>query len=399
MNDLIAGAQVSGRIAYPRSRSLRRRRRPDRGAPPHRHGVPEAEPVPEVDLRQRRVRAAHHRPAQGSRRHRRAGAASRPRSGTRSRTSSRSRRSRSRAVSSSGSASRAASRCEPDVILMDEPCSALDPIATSRIEDLMADLKRDYTIVIVTHNMQQAARVSDMTAFMTDRGRRARSPHRAPRRVRRHRQDLHQPVRPAHRGLHHRSVRVSRRAWRAIVTVAARRRRSGRVGGRRVRRARLRRALAASCAGSVDAVDVPDDLSLDRRDRRAATREPTSGSLQAEAVQHWLLAALDEATDAIVVVDRIGREVVRNAPARRFDGARTVRCSPRMRSTSSCSDALDGSQLANASSSSTVRRARCCSCARSRCAATARSSARSRSPATSPRRGGSRACAATSSPT
>jgi phosphate transport system ATP-binding protein len=56
---------------------------------------------------------------------------------------------------------------EPDVILMDEPCSALDPIATARIEDLMADLKREYTIVIVTHNMQQAARVSDMTAFMT----------------------------------------------------------------------------------------------------------------------------------------------------------------------------------------------------------------------------------------
>ena len=56
---------------------------------------------------------------------------------------------------------------EPDVILMDEPCSSLDPIATSRIEDLMGALKRDYTIVIVTHNMQQAARVSDMTAFMT----------------------------------------------------------------------------------------------------------------------------------------------------------------------------------------------------------------------------------------
>jgi phosphate transport system ATP-binding protein len=56
---------------------------------------------------------------------------------------------------------------EPDVILMDEPCSALDPIATARIEDLMADLKREYTIVIVTHNMQQAARVSDVTAFMT----------------------------------------------------------------------------------------------------------------------------------------------------------------------------------------------------------------------------------------
>lgn len=56
---------------------------------------------------------------------------------------------------------------EPDVILMDEPCSALDPIATGRIEDLMQDLKQDYTIVIVTHNMQQAARVSDMTAFFT----------------------------------------------------------------------------------------------------------------------------------------------------------------------------------------------------------------------------------------
>jgi phosphate transport system ATP-binding protein len=56
---------------------------------------------------------------------------------------------------------------QPDVILMDEPCSALDPIATGRIEDLMQDLKNDYTIVIVTHNMQQAARVSDMTAFFT----------------------------------------------------------------------------------------------------------------------------------------------------------------------------------------------------------------------------------------
>jgi phosphate transport system ATP-binding protein len=56
---------------------------------------------------------------------------------------------------------------QPDVILMDEPCSALDPIATGRIEDLMHDLKNDYTIVIVTHNMQQAARISDMTAFFT----------------------------------------------------------------------------------------------------------------------------------------------------------------------------------------------------------------------------------------
>ena len=56
---------------------------------------------------------------------------------------------------------------EPEVVLMDEPCSALDPIATARIEDLMRELKKTYTIVIVTHNMQQAARVSDRTAFFT----------------------------------------------------------------------------------------------------------------------------------------------------------------------------------------------------------------------------------------
>jgi phosphate transport system ATP-binding protein len=55
---------------------------------------------------------------------------------------------------------------EPEVLLMDEPTSALDPIATARIEELLIDLKRDYTIVIVTHNMQQAARISDDTAFM-----------------------------------------------------------------------------------------------------------------------------------------------------------------------------------------------------------------------------------------
>ena len=55
---------------------------------------------------------------------------------------------------------------EPEILLMDEPCSALDPIATGKIEDLITELKKDYTIVIVTHNMQQASRVSDYTAFM-----------------------------------------------------------------------------------------------------------------------------------------------------------------------------------------------------------------------------------------
>ena len=56
---------------------------------------------------------------------------------------------------------------DPEVILMDEPCSALDPIATARVEDLMQEIKSDYTILIVTHNMQQAARVSDATAFFS----------------------------------------------------------------------------------------------------------------------------------------------------------------------------------------------------------------------------------------
>ena len=56
---------------------------------------------------------------------------------------------------------------QPDVLLMDEPCSALDPVATLQVEQLMLDLKHDYTIVIVTHNMQQASRVSDRTAFFT----------------------------------------------------------------------------------------------------------------------------------------------------------------------------------------------------------------------------------------
>ena len=55
---------------------------------------------------------------------------------------------------------------EPEVLLMDEPCSALDPVATAKIEDLIFDLKRKYTVIIVTHNMQQAARVADRTAFL-----------------------------------------------------------------------------------------------------------------------------------------------------------------------------------------------------------------------------------------
>ena len=69
------------------------------------------------------------------------------------------------AASSSGFVLRRAIATEPEIILLDEPCSALDPIATSKIEDMLVELKRDYTVIIVTHNMQQAARISDHTGF------------------------------------------------------------------------------------------------------------------------------------------------------------------------------------------------------------------------------------------
>ena len=100
-------------------------------------------------------------------RHRRARRCGAPRSGTRSRTGS----SKSALGLSGGQQQRLciarALAVKPEVILMDEPCSALDPVATLRIEQLMQELKKRYTILIVTHNMQQAARVSDRTAFFS----------------------------------------------------------------------------------------------------------------------------------------------------------------------------------------------------------------------------------------
>ena len=93
---------------------------------------------------------------------------------------------------------------EPEVILMDEPCSALDPIATLRIEELIGQLRESYTIVIVTHNMQQASRVSDTDGLLHD----GRGPGRLPRGDRRNESDLHDAARAADRGLRVRSVRL-----------------------------------------------------------------------------------------------------------------------------------------------------------------------------------------------
>ena len=118
-------------------------------------------------LRQRGRRApARRRQEEVARSRRRSsGRSARPRCGTRSRTSW-----TSPGVSLSGGQQQRlciarALAVEPEVLLMDEPCSALDPIATAKIEELIHELKKDLTIVIVTHNMQQAARVSDCTAF------------------------------------------------------------------------------------------------------------------------------------------------------------------------------------------------------------------------------------------
>ena len=89
---------------------------------------------------------------------------------------------------------------KPEVILFDEPCSALDPISTAKIEELIDELKDDYTIVIVTHNMQQAARVSDFTAFMYLGELIEFEPDA---------EIFTAPEGPAHAGLHHRPVRLA----------------------------------------------------------------------------------------------------------------------------------------------------------------------------------------------
>ena len=94
------------------------------------------------------------------------------------------------------------------MLLLDEPASALDPIATASIEELMQTLKNRYTIVIVTHNMQQAARVAERTAFFSLDVSSGRRIGRA-RGVRRHRGDVHTTGRPPNQRLRHRPLRIS----------------------------------------------------------------------------------------------------------------------------------------------------------------------------------------------
>ena len=165
MNDLIPSAEVQGELLYHGEDLYGPKRRPGPGPQADRDGLPETEPVPEVDLRQRRLRAALL-----GRKDDLDETVEKALRGAALWDEVKDRLDDNAFGLSGGQQQRLCiARCiavEPDVILMDEPCSALDPISTGKIEDLMIELKEEFSIVIVTHNMQQAARVSDRTAFL-----------------------------------------------------------------------------------------------------------------------------------------------------------------------------------------------------------------------------------------
>ena len=167
MNDIIAGTRVDGEDPDRRREHLRRRHRRRRSAAPRGHGLSEIESVPEVDFRERGVRHPHQRHGPRPRRPDQRVEESLQHAALWDEVKDRLHES---ALALSGGQQQRlciarALAVRPEILLMDEPASALDPIATQRIEELIYDLKKDYTIVIVTHNMQQAARVSDYTAF------------------------------------------------------------------------------------------------------------------------------------------------------------------------------------------------------------------------------------------
>ena len=168
MNDIIPGTRVEGTVLIDGADIYESGHRRGAAAAPGRHGVPEVEPVPEVDLRERRLRPAHQR--HGRKPSRSWRSASRRACKQAALWDEVKDRLHESALALSGGQQQRlciarALAVRPEILLMDEPASALDPIATQRIEELIYELKKTYTIVIVTHNMQQAARVSDYTAF------------------------------------------------------------------------------------------------------------------------------------------------------------------------------------------------------------------------------------------
>ncbi len=173
MHEVIPGARVDGRGAARRRQPVRSRCRPRARASAGRHGLSAAEPVPDhVDSRERARGRQAQQPQDLEGRQRR------PRrkslKGANLWNEVKDRLDQPGSGLSGGQQQRLciarAIAVAPDVVLMDEPCSALDPISTLAIEDLIEELKQDYTIVIVTHNMQQASRVSDRTAFFNIAG-------------------------------------------------------------------------------------------------------------------------------------------------------------------------------------------------------------------------------------
>ena len=169
MNDLIEGARVEGKVLVPRRRSVRRAVDPVEVR--RRIGMVFQKPNPFPKSIYENI-AFGPKIAGFKGEHGRAGRGVAPQGGALGRGEGQAQGVRHVAVGRAAAAPvhRPCDRDEPDVILMDEPCSALDPIATPRIEDLMAELVADYTIVIVTHNMQQAARVVRPDGVLHGRG-------------------------------------------------------------------------------------------------------------------------------------------------------------------------------------------------------------------------------------
>ncbi len=173
MNDLIDTVRITG-VDEPAGRQhLRQGRGRHRTAPAHGHGLPEVEPLPHEHPRERGLRPAHQRRAQQGRPG--GEVCERALRGAALWDEVKDRLDESALGMSGGQQQRLciarAIAAEPEVLLMDEPCSALDPIATTRVEELILELRGEYTVLIVTHNMQQASRVSDYTAFMYLAGR------------------------------------------------------------------------------------------------------------------------------------------------------------------------------------------------------------------------------------
>ena len=192
---------------------------------------------------------------------------------------------------------------------MDEPCSALDPIATQRIEDLMRELVADYTIVIVTHNMQQAARVSDRTAFFTVEVDDAGDRTGVVVEVDRTETIFTEPERPADRGLRHRAVRMSARPRFHDALERIERELLGH------RRAWRRRAVR----DAVDALVRNDDAGLASGSSPVTTRSTTCTSISSRGSSRLLALQAPVAADLRLVsvlmhsglhLERIGDQAV-----------------------------------------------------------------------------------------